>query len=82
MRESPGEAINSVGKSKENKDNFGSYFVIYMGKSHHLITELFKNENKGIVFKPICVSVFWYNTGESLFLRITTHPAVSLFYLK
>ena len=49
-----------------------------MGKSHHFM-ELFKNENKSIAFKLICVPVVWYNMGESLFFA--THPAGSLFYL-
>ena len=50
------DKICSVGETKVNKDNFGSHLSFYMGESHHL-RELFMNENKGIVLKPLRVSV-------------------------
>ena len=49
-----------------------------MGKSHNF-TELFKNENKGIVFKLICVYVDWYHIVKSVGLVFYTMTAPVLY---
>ena len=39
-------------------------------------------ENKGIVFRPLRVSVVWYNTGAIIILSRTTNPQGELLYAK
>ena len=44
--------------------------------------EVFKNENKGIVFSHCRASIVSYNTGDIIIFGVKQLGSASLFYLK